>query len=470
MLEGLEVSVVRFSELFLDNEKFRLDNEFFQKKYLLAYRVIKKKKYTTIGKIISCLTDFHSNGSYETIAKNFELLDKPDYAYMVRSTDLETQNYETNIKYISKHTYNFLSKSKVYGGELLINKIGIPGKTYIMPKLNRPVSLGMNLFLLRIKPDCNISEYFLWAFLNSKFGQNIIKRKINGTVPLTIDKKAIKSLYIPIVDTKIQDIAIPYILKSQGKLAESKKNYQQAEELLLETIGLSNFKSNTKGTNIKSFKKSFLSTGRLDAEYYLPKYEEIIAKVKKQPHDMLNNLVNIKKSIEPGSDVYSDEGLPFIRVSDYNKFGIFKPEKCLSNNFCKENETLLQSLYPMKETILFSKDGSVGMAYMVLEDMQAITSGAILHLKIKNKTKVLPLYLTLVLNSKVVQQQAERDVGGSIILHWRVNDIKNVIVPIVDYSIQQQIAKLINQSFSLRAESERLLDEAKNMVEREIEK
>ena len=35
------------------------------------------------------LTDFHSNGSYESIAKIFELLDIEDYAYMVRTTDLE---------------------------------------------------------------------------------------------------------------------------------------------------------------------------------------------------------------------------------------------------------------------------------------------------------------------------------------------------------------------------------------------
>jgi type I restriction enzyme S subunit len=100
--------------------------------------------------------------------------------------------------------------------------------------------------------------------------------------------------------------------------------------------------------------------------------------------DLLSNLVTIKKSIEPGSDVYSDEGLPFIRVSDYNKYGISMPDKCLSNSFCKENAKTLQSLYPTKETILFSKDGSVGTACMMYENMQAITSAAILHLTVKD--------------------------------------------------------------------------------------
>jgi hypothetical protein len=65
--------------------------------------------------------------------------------------------------------------------------------------------------------------------------------------------------------------------------------------------------------------------------------------------------------------------------------------------------------------------------------------------------------------------QAERDAGGSIILHWRVNEIENAVIPVVSYEIQCQIAELIEKSFYLRRESERLLEEAKEMVEKEIE-
>jgi restriction endonuclease S subunit len=106
---------------------------------------------------------------------------------------------------------------------------------------------------------------------------------------------------------------------------------------------------------------------------------------------------------------------------------------------------------------------------MLREDADFITSGAILHLTVKSK-KVLPEYLTLALNSTVVQQQAERDAGGSIILHWRMDEIEKVVVPVVDIKIQQQIAELIEKSFYLCEECKRLLNEAKDMVEREIEK
>jgi len=75
----------------------------------------------------------------------------------------------------------------------------------------------------------------------------------------------------------------------------------------------------------------------------------------------------------------------------------------------------------------------------------------------------------LVLNSKLIKMQSERDAGGSIILHWRVSEIESVIVPLVDIKIQTQIADLVQQSFALKKESEQLLEKAKQAVELAIE-
>ena len=81
----------------------------------------------------------------------------------------------------------------------------------------------------------------------------------------------------------------------------------------------------------------------------------------------------------------------------------------------------------------------------------------------------MPEYLTLVLNSKLVQMQAERDAGGSIILHWRVGEIENVVLPIIALATQTKISELVQQSFSLKAQSEHLLSVAKRAVEIAIE-
>ena len=129
----------------------------------------------------------------------------------------------------------------------------------------------------------------------------------------------------------------------------------------------------------------------------------------------------------------------------------------------------IPALYLKKDEILFSKDGSIGIAYKVERDTKAITSGALLHLKIKDSVEILPDYLTAILNSDTVKLQAERDAGGSIINHWKPSEIEKVQIPILPIDEQQDISDRIIHSFSLRHKSERLLDAAKQAVEIAIE-
>lgn len=127
-----------------------------------------------------------------------------------------------------------------------------------------------------------------------------------------------------------------------------------------------------------------------------------------------------------------------------------------------------EELKPKKDTILLTKDGSCGIAYKTNEDMDIITSGAILHLTVTD-TEVLPDYLTLVLNSITTQMQAERDAGGSIIQHWKPSEIEEVLIPILPLSIQEEIDRDIVESYKLREESKKLLENAVKAVEIAIE-
>ena len=226
------------------------------------------------------------------------------------------------------------------------------------------------------------------------------------------------------------------------------------------------FKPSNENIAIKSFKESFLSTGRLDSEYYQPKYDELITHIQKTKFDKLDNIVKINKSIEPGSEAYQDEGIPFVRVSNVTKFGITDTEIHLSKDMLKEED--LKKLYPTKDTILLSKDGTVGIAYKIKNETEMITSSALLHLAIK-RDDIMPEYLTLVLNSVIVQLQAQRDSGGSIIQHWKPSEIQEVLIPIIDTLIQTQIEEKIKKSFKLKEESKQLLDLAKRAVEVAIE-
>lgn len=154
--------------------------------------------------------------------------------------------------------------------------------------------------------------------------------------------------------------------------------------------------------------------------------------------------------------------IPFYRISDFSNFGLTQPDIYLDESKYKNY------LMPEKDTVLLSKDGSVCIAYKVDEDLYGITSSALLHLKVTN-TDVLPDYLALVLNSSIVRLQAEQAAGGSIIQHWRMDDIKNVMIPVIDKNIQEDIAKKVQESFRLRNDSTHLLTFAKRAIELAIE-
>ncbi len=146
------------------------------------------------GNIITTLTDYHANGSYKILKKNVELKDSDDYAWMIRSTDFEN-DFENSFKYIDEHAYNFMSKSKVLGNEIIMSKIGNAGKVYLMPKVSRPTSLAMNLFLIRLDEKKAFPE-FVFHFLKSKKGENQILKRVKGATTKTITKDNVRNIVI----------------------------------------------------------------------------------------------------------------------------------------------------------------------------------------------------------------------------------------------------------------------------------
>lgn len=466
-MDGLEATELRLKQLIALDKKFRIDSYFFSKQYFVVNNLLRKYEVINLGEILETLTDYHANGSYEILKNHVVMSDNDDYAYMVRTSDLEANDFTKNVKYISEHAYNFLSKSKVYGGEILINKIGSAGKSYLMPYLNRPVSLGMNLFLLRLNK--HYCPEFIYSYLQTKYGNLLIKREVSGAVPLSIDKNSVRNIIVPKLSDDFQlEIKNLFSLANQ-KLKQSKQEYNKAESILLDRLDLINLKPSNENISIRKLSASFGDSGRLDSEYYQPKYDKIVSHIKQTKHEILGDVVYIKKSIEPGSDAYCDEGVEFIRVSNVSKFGITKSDICLPINFLFETE--YNALKPKPDTILLSKDGSVGIAYKVKQKTNLVTSGALLHLNIKNQyiDDILPEYLTLVLNSLVVQMQAERDAGGSIIQHWKPSEIEQILIPIIAKPLQQQIEDKIQNSFNLKQQSEQLLELAKHAVEVAIE-
>lgn len=162
---------------------------------------------------IEYIGDIGSNGSNATISANLEMLDEENYALMVRTTNFNKKDFTDNVKYVSKKTYDFFKKSQIFGGEIIMNKIGSAGQLWIMPELNKPVSLGLNQFVIRLK---NLNTDYLFYYLSTEFGQKVIQSKLNGATTKSITKGAVKELPLMLPPIELQNKFSEFIQKNKA--------------------------------------------------------------------------------------------------------------------------------------------------------------------------------------------------------------------------------------------------------------
>ncbi len=314
------------------------------------------------------------------------------------------------------------------------------------------------------KLTSKISPYYLFAYLSTDFARLQTERNALGIRQRNLGINDLRNTLVYIPEQKKQELVSNVIENYLSKLEYSKSLYAQAEKLLLEELGLKDFEADEDLYNIINF-SDIKSANRMDAEYFQPKYEKIISVSRKHGGKSLGELVAIKKGFEPGADAYEEEGKLFIRVSSISKHELVdKDQKYISEKLYEE---LKKEYEPKKGEILLTKDASPGVAYALDMAMEGIISSGILRLKLKEDIN--PDYLALCINSVVGQMQVERDAGGSIIAHWKPEQVKSLLIPILSKSTQDKIAELVRTSHEARKKAKELLEEAKRKVEEMIE-
>ena len=345
----------------------------------------------------------------------------------------------------------------------MLSTAGTIGPVGLVTKEVLPANIDQDVARIDINDKSYLNEYYALAFLNSKYGQFQIARQTTGQIQTHISLDKIKKLIlipVPEWQEKISEI----VKLSLSNLSKATRLYSQAENLLLEELRLRDFEMPEDLSFVVNF-SDVKKANRMDADYFQPKYEKLISRLKTRNAKLLDDLVSMKKGFEPGGEAYQDEGKSFIRVSSLSKFGIEeKDQKYLSQKLYQE----LQNDYqPKVGEILLTKDATPGITFVVKEAIEGIISGGILRLK--PKMDIDPEYLALCINSIIGKMQADRDSGGSIIIHWKPEQIRHVVIPVLPKSTQQKIAGLVRQSHQARRKSKILLEQAKRTVEEMIE-
>ncbi len=140
------------------------------------------------------VTDYVANGSFKSLADNVTLYDNKEYALYVRNTDLKV-NFTDKRKYVDQKSYEFLKKSKLKGGELIISNVGDVGSVFICPQLNMPMTLGSNVIML-YETDSHYYNYFLYFFFTSVYGQYMIGGITGGSAQPKFNKTDFRNMEI----------------------------------------------------------------------------------------------------------------------------------------------------------------------------------------------------------------------------------------------------------------------------------
>ncbi|MFM6203963.1 MAG: hypothetical protein ACKPEZ_01025, partial [Planktothrix sp.] len=268
-------------------------------------------------------------------------------------------NIAENYQFISVDEHKKLYKRcNPETNDILLRKVGVGARlACVVPENIFEFSIFVSVALVKCKVD-KINPFFLSTFINTIYGQKQLIRFNKGITQPDLHLEEIRKLKVPIFKSSFQK-KIEQIVRYSQKLREvASYLYQETENLLLSELNLKDWQPTEENIAVKSFKESFLSCDRLDAEYYQPKYDQA-EKVIKDCGFPTQKLGSLIEPIQNGFDYreYTEEGTPYIRVGDV-KNGLINLESAVKIPISMADVNKPVGL--QLGDILFTRKGSFG--------------------------------------------------------------------------------------------------------------
>ncbi|WP_173939537.1 restriction endonuclease subunit S [Campylobacter coli] len=456
----LEIRVLKLSEVQKDNESKRIDSEFFKKEYFDAMETMQLNQVEYLG------DNMKFNSRYS----------QPKY-------DETSKIKVINSQYIRNEYIDYENAKSGYGKivpkeSVLINATGVGtlGRVFINI-LDFDFSIDSHINVIVVKNKTYLNPYFLAIFLQSYYGQIQIIRYYSGTSgQIEIYPRDFNYFKIPIFPMEFQ-LEIQNLVKDSHKaLEESKELYKKAEETLYLELGLdpknplqslldskTNIPTNSLNISIRTLKESFLKTGRLDSEYYQSKYEDIEKFIKSYPngYDSFSNIINNK---DTNFTPKNNENYSYIELANIGNNGnISEPISDLGKNL----PTRARRIVSKGDVIISSIEGSLSSCALITQefDKHLVSTGFfVLNSKLLNGETLLVMF-----KSQIFQEYLKKFPSGTILCAINKEELSKILIPKIDPTTQEKIAKYIQESFNLRKKSKQLLDNAKNKVEEQIQ-
>jgi restriction endonuclease S subunit len=431
----------------------RLDAEYYQPEYLNLISKIKSQKSKLLGEIGEIVYGTTPAGGV------FEEQGIP----FIRSQNFSLLNISDDFVFCSENFHRQNKKSKVEPGDILFAAVGATiGQLAIIQDEIKEANINQNIAAIKIK-DKKFNSYFVGLFFASYFGQLQIERLVTGNAQFYLNTEQIKNFIVPVLEKKSQDRIAEIFQKAQKELENSKSLYSQAENLLLEELGLKDFEVEDDLSYIVNLSE-IKSARRADAEYFQPKYDKLVKRIKKFGAAPLLDLAqNVAARFNPKSQ--QTKLFQYVELSNItSSVGTIDGFSEVAGD---EAPSRAKRVLKTNDVILSSVEGSLEKVALVGKEQEGyLASNGFFQFRSKD---ILPEVLLVLAKSFVLQMQFEKQTAGTILTAVPKEAVKNIVVPQINKSTQQKIADLVQKSHQARSKAKRLLEQAKNKVEDLIE-
>jgi len=316
--------------------------------------------------------------------------------------------------------------------------------------------------VLTSKDNSKVSNKFLSIFLLLDCVVNQTKHIMTGNTLPRIQTYDIENLLIPLPPLETQNKIIS-IMDNAYKI--KKANDQKAKELL---DSIDEYLLNELGIILTEEEKkvSFQVDvsdieGRLDPFYYKKEFLELDKKIQMNSYLILNKLALVKggKRI-PKGESYSEINTNYkylrvqdiyesIKIDDLNSISL-ETYNQIENYELKNNDIILSNAGTIGRVAIFTNSSSNKVIFT--ENAVKITLNTAL---IKRE------FLLIIIESKYVQKQLEREFIQTTIPKLSIDRIKKIKIPLPALETQTKIANHIQ---GLREEAKQLQQEAKEVL------
>lgn len=375
---------------------------------------------------IAFLTDFEANGSFADTKENVSLDVADPFAWYVRATDLENNRrgmVEGN-RFCDKATYDYLQKTRLYGGELLIAKRGEIGKLYLMPETDIPATLAPNLYLVRLNDYLFPPFAYLW--FSSNYGNPQLVLADKSTTIGALYKDDIKSCLCLFPPFEEQRAIATFLDFETNRIDVLIAKQEQMITLLHEKRKALISHAVTRGLN----PDAPLKDSGLDWLGMVPNHWTV-----KRLKFCTKRMIAGPFGSSLTKDMYTGKG-----------FKVYGQEQVIPNNFSIGDYYISPVQYAEMAqyavapgNVLISCVGSFGKVAVVPDEAEPGIINPRLVMLEPDRSQVIPQYLGFVLKSKIAADQLDQASRGGTMGVINLALLSEVIIPFPPLNEQQDV-------------------------------